>query len=480
MSWETVIGLEVHVQLATRSKLFSGAANAYGEEPNAHACAVDLAVPGTLPSINEEAVRMAVLFGLAVSAEIARVSVFARKNYFYPDLPKGYQISQFEQPILRGGRVVIEAEGGSEKNVGIHRAHLEEDAGKSIHDVGESAIDLNRAGVPLIEIVSEPDMRSPAEAGRYLRKIRALVRALGISGANMQQGEFRCDANVSVRPAGERQLGTRVEIKNLNSFRFIEKAIRYEAARQIERLQTGGEIHQETRLYDEGADETRTMRGKEEADDYRYFPDPDLPPLHLDEGMVRSLRDSLPELPDARGKRFGTQYGLAPRECTQLSADRELADYFERCVQAAGGVASTCAHWVLGELAAELNRGDVTIEQCPLSAERLGGLIRRIEDGTLSGKLAKRVFAALWQGEEDADTVIERQGLRQVSDIGAIAALIEQVLAECAPQVEQYRRGKTKVLGYLMGRLMQKSAGKINPAEAARLLRRKLNGGQAP
>ncbi len=480
MQWETVIGLEVHVQLATRSKIFSGAATAYGAAPNTQACAVDLGLPGVLPVLNAEAVRRAALFGLAVDATVAHRSVFARKNYFYPDLPKGYQISQYELPIVHTGRLTIRLDDDTAKTVGITRAHLEEDAGKSLHEdfQGLTGVDLNRAGTPLLEIVSEPDLRSAAEAAAYLRKLHQLVRWLGISDGNMQEGSFRCDANVSVRPRGETRLDTRTETKNLNSFRFVEQAIAFEIERQIGLLESGARVVQETRLYDPDRGETRAMRSKEEANDYRYFPDPDLLPVVLDEAYLAALREQLPELPEARRARFERDLGLSPEPAAQLTGSRAAADYFEAVVAALGSEhARLTANWVTGELSAALNRAELDIGRCPLAAERLAGLLARLNDDTLSGKLAKEVFDLLWNDPGlDADTVIEQRGLRQISDSGAIEAAIDEILAANPDQVEQFRAGKTKVKGFFVGQVMQRFKGKADPKQVNQLLERKLQG----
>ena len=475
MDWETVIGLEIHVQLATKSKLFSGAATAYGAAANTQACAVDLGLPGVLPVINGAAVRMAIKFGLAVGAEIAELAVFARKNYFYPDLPKGYQISQYELPIVSRGRLDIPVEGGGSRTIGITRAHLEEDAGKSVHEgLGEATgIDLNRAGTPLIEIVSEPDLRSAIEAVTYMRKIHTLVRYLGVSDGNMQEGSFRCDANVSLRPAGESTLGTRTEIKNINSFRFVEQAIDYEIERQREVLESGGRIVQETRLFDAAGGETRSMRIKEEANDYRYFPEPDLLPVVTTRAEIEALRAELPELPDARRARYMAELNLTEYDSDYLAGDIDIADYFEETL-AAAGEAKLAANWIMGELAAALNRDGRGIQDSPVSAAMLGGLIRRIRDNTVSGKIAKQVFEAMWNGEGDADTIIAAKGLQQVTDAGAIEKLVAEVLAANPEQVEQFRAGKDKVLGFLVGQVMKKSQGKANPQQVNSLLRDKL------
>ncbi len=476
MDWETVIGLEIHAQLATRSKIFSGAPTAYGAEPNTQASLIDLGYPGVLPVLNAEAVRMAALFGMAVGATVARRSIFARKNYFYPDLPKGYQISQYELPIVQGGSLLIHLPGGAEKRVGITRAHLEEDAGKSLHEgLGDaSGIDLNRAGTPLLEIVSEPDMRSPAEAAAYMRAIHQLVRYLGICDGNMQEGSFRCDANVSVRPLGESRLATRTELKNLNSFRFIEKAIEYEVERQIDVLESGGEIVQETRLYDADRNVTRSMRSKEEANDYRYFPDPDLLPVVLSEAFLAEVQAELPELPEARRRRFLSDYGLRDEDVATLTASRELADYFEAVAATVAGDPRLAANWVLGELSAALNRDGLEVTDSRVPPHALGALLLRIKDGTISGTLAKDVFESMWQGEGSADEIIDRRGLRQITDSAAIESLVETVLAASATQVQQYRDGQQKVLGYLVGQVMRASGGKANPKQVNEILRRKL------
>ena len=487
MRYETVIGLEIHVQLATRSKLFSGSSNEFGGEPNTRANAVDLGLPGVLPVLNENAVRMAVMFGLAVGAEIGRASVFARKHYFYPDLPKGYQISQYELPIVIGGSVEVEEDNGNRSTVQLTRAHLEEDAGKSLHEnyADVTGIDLNRAGTPLIEIVSEPDMRSPAQAAACMRKIHSIVRYLGISDGNMQQGSLRCDANVSLRPFGQTELGTRTEIKNLNSFRFLERAIVYEVERQTDRLDRGESIEQETRLYDPDRDETRSMRSKEEANDYRYFPDPDLLPVVLSEEYIESVRASLPELPDTRRARMIGDYGLKDEEAAALSANRELADYFEAVAGAARAGASDVslhprtdrlsANWVLGELAAYMNRDAVeTPASGPVSPAALGQLVLRIADGTISGTIAKDVLEAMWNGEGNADRIIESRGLEQVSDSGELGALVDKAIADNPEQVAQFRAGKHKVLGFLVGQIMKATGGKANPQAINELLRERL------
>jgi aspartyl-tRNA(Asn)/glutamyl-tRNA(Gln) amidotransferase subunit B len=482
MQWEIVIGLEIHTQLATQSKIFSGSSTAYGAEPNTQASLIDLGYPGVLPVLNGEVVRMAVKFGLAIDAEISRRCVFARKNYFYPDLPKGYQISQFELPIVGKGSVTIPAEDGTLKTVGITRAHMEEDAGKSIHGqfAGETGVDLNRAGTPLLEIVSEPDLRSAKEAIAYMRKIHQLVRYLRISDGNMQEGSFRCDANVSVRPVGQSELGTRAEIKNLNSFRFVEKAIDYEVERQTDILEQGGAIRQETRLYDSDRDETRPMRSKEEANDYRYFPDPDLLPIALDEEFIQAVGDELPELPDAKRERFAIEYGLKESDIETLTISRDMAEYFEVVAEVLsgmtdGGDAKLAANWVIGDLSGALNRDGIGIRDSRISAKALAGMLQRIGDGTISGKIAKEVFEAMWQGEGLADQIIEKRGLQQISDTGELDKIIDGVLADNSDQVEQYRAGKHKVLGYLVGQVMQATRGKANPAQVNELLRGKLS-----
>ncbi len=478
MEWETVIGLEIHAQLATKSKIFSGAATAYGAEPNTQACAVDLGLPGVLPVLNKEAVRMATKFGLAIQATVAPRSVFARKNYFYPDLPKGYQISQYELPIVTQGRLDIELEDGSSKTIGVTRAHLEEDAGKSLHEDFHdlTGIDLNRAGTPLLEIVSEPDLRSAKEAVAYMKKIHSLVRYLEICDGNMQEGSFRCDANVSVRRKGEPRFGTRAEIKNINSFRFVERAINYEVERQIELIEAGGKVVQETRLYNAQKDETRSMRSKEEAMDYRYFPDPDLLPVELDAAWIEEVRATLPELPDAKRERFIYEYGLSPYEASVLTTSRELADYYEATVKAAGGEAKLAANWVIGDLLGAVNKAGLEITQSPLPAAALAGMLRRIADDTISGKIAKTVFEAMWNGEGDADTVIEKHGLKQVTDTGAIEKVIDDVMAANPDQLADYRSGKDKLFGFFVGQVMKLSQGKANPAQVNDLLKKKLSG----
>ncbi|MGD8378977.1 MAG: Asp-tRNA(Asn)/Glu-tRNA(Gln) amidotransferase subunit GatB [Gammaproteobacteria bacterium] len=475
MDWEVVIGLEIHAQLATRSKIFSGAPTAYGAEPNTQACLVDLGYPGVLPVLNREAVRMAVKFGLAVGAEIASRSVFARKNYFYPDLPKGYQISQYELPVVKGGSLTITLEDGETKVVGLTRAHLEEDAGKSLHDGFDAmtGIDLNRAGTPLLEIVSEPDMRSAKEAVAYMKKLHALVRYLEICDGNMQEGSFRCDANVSVRPRGQKEFGTRTELKNLNSFRFIERAINFEIERQIDLIEGGGKVVQETRLYDPDKHETRSMRTKEEANDYRYFPDPDLLPLEIESSFVDEVRGGLPELPDEKKQRFMEEFGLSDYDASVLTATRELADYFE-AVTSAAGEAKLAANWVMGELSGALNRDGLEITESPVSADMLAGLLRRIQDNTISGKIAKEVFEALWTEGGEADAIIEQRGLKQITDTSAIETIIDEVIAANPQQLEQYRAGKDKLFGFFVGQVMKATQGKANPQQVNQLLKSKL------
>ena len=475
-NWEVVIGLEVHTQLQTKSKIFSGSSIAYGAEPNTQASAVDIALPGVLPVMNLEAARLAVKFGLAIDAHINKRNVFARKNYFYPDLPKGYQISQMELPIVGLGALEIKTESGT-KTIGITRAHLEEDAGKSLHENfhGQTGIDLNRAGTPLLEIVSEPDMRSPAEAVAYLRKLHSLVRYIEICDGNMQEGSFRCDANVSVRPVGQKEYGTRTELKNINSFRFVERAIEYEVERQIDILEEGGEIVQETRLYDADKHETRSMRSKEEAHDYRYFPDPDLPPMVLEDSFIEEVRITLPELPDAKKARFETELGLNEADAQVLTADREIADYFESTADATSADTKTVANWMTGELFANLNKAELEISDSPISSAQLAKLLDRIADKTLSGNTGKKVFAALWDQEGEVDDIIDAKGLKQITDTGAIEAIVDDVIASCPDQVAQFKEGNEKVIGFLTGQVMQRSKGKANPQMANQMLREKLS-----
>ncbi len=476
MSWEVVIGLEIHTQLATKSKIFSGAATAYGAEPNTQACLVDLGYPGVLPVLNEEVVRMAAMFGLAVNATVAPRSVFARKNYFYPDLPKGYQISQYELPIVENGELYITDADGDQKRIGITRAHLEEDAGKSVHEGfdAKSGIDLNRAGTPLLEIVSEPDLRSAKEAVAYLRKIHTIVRYLGISDGNMQEGSFRCDANVSVRPTGQEEFGTRAELKNLNSFRFIEKAINYEVERQIDLIEDGGEVVQETRLYDADNDETRSMRSKEEANDYRYFPDPDLLPVEISADYIEAVRKTLPELPDAKLQRFVDDYGLKSDDAGILTATRSLADYFEAVVAGTDAKPQVAANWVIGDLSASLNKEGLDIEESKIGAEDLAGLVSRIHDDTISGKIAKQVFEAMWAGEGTADAIIEAKGLRQITDTSAIEAIVDKVIEAHPSQVAEFRAGKDKLIGFFVGQVMKETKGQANPGQVNQILKAKL------
>ncbi|WP_241085575.1 Asp-tRNA(Asn)/Glu-tRNA(Gln) amidotransferase subunit GatB [Candidatus Vondammii sp. HM_W22] len=480
MQWETVIGLEIHAQLATKSKIFSGAATAFGAEPNTQACNVDLGMPGVLPVLNRDVVKKAVTFGCAIGAELGHRSVFARKNYFYPDLPKGYQISQLEHPIVGKGSVKILTADGDIKIIGVTRAHLEEDAGKSLHEdfLGKTGIDLNRAGTPLLEIVSEPDMRSANEAVAYARKIHQIVCYLGICDGNMQEGSFRCDANVSVRIKGEERLGIRAELKNINSFRFLERAINLEVERQIECIEDGYKVAQETRLYDADKDETRSMRSKEEANDYRYFPDPDLLPVELDDELIRTITADLPELPDAKRSRFSSEYGLKAYDAEVLTANKALADYFEATAKVAGDAKLT-TNWVMGELSGALNREGKTITACPVTAEMLGGLLCRISDNTISGKIAKQVFESIWAGEGSADEVIEAKGLKQITDSGAIESIVDEVLAANAGQVESYRKAdekkQSKMLGFFVGQVMKVSKGKVNPQQVNELLQKKLS-----
>jgi len=474
-AWEVVVGVETHAQLLTRSKMFSGASGAFGVAPNTQASAVDIALPGTLPVANRAAVEHAIRFGLAVKGAINRRSIFARKNYFYPDLPKGYQISQYETPIVQGGEIRFFMK-DEERAVRLTRAHLEEDAGKSLHEDfhGMTGIDLNRAGTPLLEIVSEPELRGAKEAVAYARALHALVMWIGICDGNMQEGSFRCDANVSVRRIGDQKLGTRCEIKNLNSFRFMERAIEYEARRQIELLEDGKSVVQETRLYDPERDETRSMRTKEDAQDYRYFPDPDLLPLVVKEEDIDRLRRALPELPDAKRERFAREYRLPAYDATLVTASRAAADFFETLAKTSGVEAKLCANWQAGELSAALNRDGLPIEGSRIGAPALGLLLKRIADGTVSGKTAKEVFDAMWAGEGSADEVIERRGLRQISDSGEIEKLVDEVLAANAKQVQDYRAGKEKAFNSLVGQVMKATRGKANPAQVNELLKRKL------
>lgn len=484
MDWEIVIGLETHVQLSTESKIFSNSSTRFGAAPNTQASIVDLALPGTLPVMNRGAVERAIIFGLAVGADIAPLSKFERKNYFYPDLPKNYQISQLEIPVVKGGAIRFFV-GDEEKTVNLTRAHLEEDAGKSLHENftgphGESStgIDLNRAGTPLLEIVTEPELRSAAEAVAYARTLHALVVWLGICDGNMQEGSFRVDANVSVRPRGQEEFGTRCEIKNVNSFRFLERAILYEARRQIELIEDGGKVVQETRLYDADRDETRSMRSKEDAHDYRYFPDPDLPPLVIAPEWVERVRKSMPELPSQKRQRFEEELGLTAYDAAQLTMDRATSDYFEKVAAALPqGQAKLGANWILGEVAATLNREERELADCPVSPEQLAALIQRIIDGTISNKIARDVFAAMWAGEENGnpDAIIEARGLKQISDTGAISAMIDEVLATHPAIVEEYRAGRQKAFNSLVGQVMKAAKGKANPQQVNQLLKEKLD-----
>ena len=476
MQWEVVIGLETHVQLSTASKMFSGASTAFGAPPNTQACAVDIALPGVLPVTNKAAIERAIRFGLAVGGSINRRSIFARKNYFYPDLPKGYQISQYEQPIVQGGTLHVQM-GESEKVVRLTRAHLEEDAGKLLHDRYDdlSGIDLNRAGTPLLEIVSEPDMRSAEEASAYAKTLHGLVRWIEISDGNMQEGSFRCDANVSVRPHGSDKLGTRCEIKNLNSFRFLEHAINYEVRRQIEMLEEGGKIVQETRLYDPDRNQTRSMRSKEDAHDYRYFPDPDLLPLELSEAWIEQVGQGLPELPRAKRDRFEREFGLSAYEASALTGTRDFAEFFESLVRALGGAHRLAASWVLGEFSAALNRSGIDVSESPVTSDRLAGLLKRIEEKWITRKSAGEVFDDMWNGSMDADAIIESRGLKQISDSGEIERIIDGIVASNPSQVAEFRAGKEKAFNFFVGQVMKATRGKANPVRVNEILRRKLS-----
>ncbi len=476
MSWETVIGLEIHVQLDTRSKIFSGASTTYGSEQNTNTSLVDLGYPGVLPVLNKDAVMMAIKFGLAVDADISRRSIFARKNYFYPDLPKGYQISQYELPIVQSGSLEIQLNDGSKKVVGITRAHLEEDAGKSIHDKfsNETAIDLNRAGTPLLEIVSEPDIRSAEEATAYMQKVHQLVRYLKISDGNMQEGSFRCDANVSVRPSGQKEFGTRAEIKNINSFRFVENAINYEVERQIDRLENGDEIVQETRLYDPDRDETRPMRSKEEANDYRYFPDPDLLPLEIDEETIKKIRESLPELFDAKVKRYIEVLKIKESDAEEIARNMQIAEYFEATLESFSKDAQLISNWILSEVTAVLNRENIEINVFQIEPSRLASLLSRIDDNTISSKIAKDLFSQMLTSDETADEMIEKQGLEQITDEDSITQFVTEVLDEFSEQKDQYLAGKEQVLGFLVGQVMKRSKGKANPKLVNELIIRQI------
>ncbi len=475
MEWETVIGLEVHAQLATDSKIFSGASTAYGAAPNSQACAVDLGFPGVLPVVNARVIEMAVLFGLAIGATIAPRSIFARKNYFYPDLPKGYQISQYEDPIVANGRLAIVVN-GQERVIDITRAHLEEDAGKSVHGgiAGATGIDLNRAGTPLLEIVSEPVMHTAQEAVAYMRELHRLVRYLEICDGNMAEGSFRCDANVSVRPKGSTTLGTRTEVKNLNSFRFVERAIEFEVERQIEILTDGGSVVQETRLYDADADETRSMRSKEDAHDYRYFPDPDLLPLEVTEAFISAVAKNMPELPAAKRKRYVAEYALSEDDAAALTNEPETARYFEAGLESNGVDPKLMANWILGELFGALNKSGLSIAEAPVSARDLSGLLLRIADNTISGKIAKLVFQEMLDGDRNADQIIDKNNLKQISDTSEIEIAVSDVIREFSVQVEQFRSGKEKILGFLVGQVMKRTGGKANPTTVNELLKAAL------
>ena len=475
MTWETVIGLEIHTQLKTKSKIFSGASTEFGAKANTQACAVDLGFPGVLPVLNKEAVRMALRFGLAVNATINKHSIFARKNYFYPDLPKGYQISQFEIPIVGNGVIDIPLDNGEKKMVGITRAHLEEDAGKSIHDLYDdyTAIDLNRAGTPLLEIVSDPDMSNAKEAVAYAKKIHALVQYIDICDGNMQEGSFRCDANVSVRRVGE-GLGTRAEIKNINSFKFLEKAINLEVERQIDILEDGGSVAQETRLYDSIKNETRSMRSKEEANDYRYFPDPDLLPVVIDDELLKAIKDRLPELPSEKKARFIDKFGLSEYDAENLTSQKAMADYYEIIINKGADV-KLSANWVMGELSASLNKNQIDIQDSPISASELFNLISRITDNTISGKIAKDVFRLMWDKKRSVDEIIKDQGLEQMTDVGALESVIDEIIAKNLNQVEQFKNGNTKLLGFFVGQVMKATQGKANPKQVNQILNDRLS-----
>ncbi|BBB22429.1 aspartyl-tRNA(Asn)/glutamyl-tRNA (Gln) amidotransferase subunit B [Abyssogena phaseoliformis symbiont OG214] len=476
MEWGTVIGLEIHAQLNTKSKIFSAASTQYGQKPNSQACAVDLGLPGVLPVLNVEAVNKAIKFGVAINAHINQRSIFDRKNYFYPDLPKGYQISQMDWPIVGEGKIEIIL-GDQTKVVGITRAHLEEDAGKSIHDMfdDDTAIDLNRAGTPLLEIVSEPDMRSAKEAVMYAKKIHTLVQYIDICDGNMQEGSFRCDANVSIRPKGQKELGTRAELKNINSFKFLERAINLEVERQQDILEEGGSVVQETRLYDSVKHETRSMRSKEEANDYRYFPDPDLLPVEISDELLEKIRQTLPELPAQKKARFVVKLGLSDYDADVLTLQKPLADYFETMLEYHASNAKLCANWIMGELSASLNKHQIDIQNSPITAQALSLLISRISDDTISGKTAKDVFKAMWDSKDSADKIIQAKGLKQMTDTGEIEAIVEQVIANNAPQVAQFKSGNDKILGFFIGQIMKLTAGKANPKQVNELLRNKLS-----
>ncbi len=475
MEWETVIGLEIHAQLNTKSKIFSAASTQFGAQPNSQACAVDLGLPGVLPVLNKEVVNKAIKFGLAIDAHINQRNVFDRKNYFYPDLPKGYQTSQLDWPIVGEGQIDITI-GNTVKTMGITRAHLEEDAGKSVHDMFDdyTAVDLNRAGTPLLEIVSEPDMRSAKEAVAYAKKIHALVQYIDICDGNMQEGSFRCDANVSIRPLGQEKLGTRAELKNINSFKFLEKAINLEVERQQDILEEGGEVAQETRLYDSVKHETRSMRSKEEANDYRYFPDPDLLPIEISDALLLEIKAQLPELPLEKKARFIKAFALSEYDAEILTAQKPLADYFETMLKGNESNAKLCANWVMGELSALLNKDQIEIQNSPVSAPDLSLLVSRIGDDTISGKIAKDVFKAMWSGEGSADEIIAAKGLKQMSDTGEIESIVDEIIANNTPQVAQFKSGNEKILGFFVGQIMKATGGKANPKIINQLLRKKL------
>ena len=475
MTWETVIGLEIHSQLKTKSKIFSGASTEFGAKANTQACAVDLGFPGVLPVLNKEAVRMALKFGLAVNATINKHSIFARKNYFYPDLPKGYQISQFEIPIVGSGAIDIPLDNGEKKMVGITRAHLEEDAGKSIHDLYDdyTAIDLNRAGTPLLEIVSDPDMSNAKEAVAYAKKIHSLVQYIDICDGNMQEGSFRCDANVSVRRVGE-ELGTRAEIKNINSFKFLEKAINLEVERQIDILEDGGSVAQETRLYDSIKNETRSMRSKEEANDYRYFPDPDLLPVVIDDELLKEIRNGLPELPTEKKARFIDKLGLSEYDAENITSQKAMADYYEIIINKGADV-KLSANWVMGELSASLNKNQIDIQDSPIAASELYNLISRITDNTISGKIAKDVFRLMWDEKRSVDEIIKEQGLEQMTDVSALESVIDEIIAKNLDQVEQFKNGNSKLLGFFVGQVMKATQGKANPKQVNQILDDRLS-----
>lgn len=477
MEWESVIGLEVHVQLRTKSKIFSGASTAYGAEPNTQACAIDLGLPGVLPVLNKEVIKLAIRFGLAIQATIVNHSVFARKNYFYPDLPKGYQISQYDLPIIKAGHLDIETDEGGSKRVRITRAHLEEDAGKSIHEgvKGYSGIDFNRAGAPLLEIVSEPDICSSKEAVAYLKTLHMLVRYIGVSDAKIQEGAFRCDVNISLRPKGEKEFGTRTEIKNVNSFRFVERAILFEVARQKELLKAGKKIIQETRLYDAVQDETRTMRTKEEAHDYRYFPDPDLLSVEITAEFIDSIKRELPELPEEKRRRFQEIYQLSSYDVKLLTQHMETANYFEALVKIDNSISpKLAANWIIGDLAAALNKNNLEISESPINAEQLGGLLRRIADNTLSDSMAKQVFEAMWNTKSNADSIIERQSLKKITDTRELEKIIDEIITSNPQQVEEYHSGKIKLFAFFVGQIMKVTKGKVNPQQVTELLKKKL------